>query len=240
MGHTSHHHPIRLAARDALVLAHLTLVPTVVETVIRRLPVKVRATLRPDLRAAGYLGLLRAAERYQASRGVPFGAYARIRIRGAALDALRQLDARPRAVLTLMHQIETAAAQYRQDQQREPTMSELARCLGVSVASVEEASLARSHPTTLEATRHVVDTRANAEQLVVRRERREALRLAFRQLSTRERHVWRQLYVEGMTLKAAGRQLGVSESRMAQLRRQIVQRLHDAVSVAIRHHPRRR
>ena len=42
-----------------------------------------------DLRQVGLLGLLRAAERYEGSRDVPFTAFARPHIRGAILHYLR-------------------------------------------------------------------------------------------------------------------------------------------------------
>ena len=42
-----------------------------------------------DLRQVGLLGLLRAAERYEGSRDVPFAAYARPHVRGAILHYLR-------------------------------------------------------------------------------------------------------------------------------------------------------
>lgn len=49
-----------------------------------------------DLESAGLLGLIDAVDRFQPDRGVPFEAYAALRIRGAILDELRRADERGR------------------------------------------------------------------------------------------------------------------------------------------------
>src|SRR5580698_4479636 len=50
-----------------------------------------------DLQSAGVLGYLRAASRYDASRGASFRGYCALRIRGAVLDELRRWDWAPRS-----------------------------------------------------------------------------------------------------------------------------------------------
>jgi hypothetical protein len=52
-----------------------------------------------DLRAFGREGLLDAARTFEESRGVPFGAWAAIRIRGAILDGPSQWGSIPRRLL---------------------------------------------------------------------------------------------------------------------------------------------
>lgn len=46
---------------------------------------------RDDLVAAGLVGLWQALQRYDASRGIPFTAFARHRIRGEMLDSIRRM-----------------------------------------------------------------------------------------------------------------------------------------------------
>lgn len=56
----------------------------------RRLhPAGVTAVSPEDLESAGVLGLIDAVDRFEPGRGVPFEAYAALRIRGAILDELR-------------------------------------------------------------------------------------------------------------------------------------------------------
>lgn len=56
---------------------------------VRRLPSHVD---KDELISLGYMGLVEALRRYDPSRGVPFGAFAAVRVRGAMIDWLRQLD----------------------------------------------------------------------------------------------------------------------------------------------------
>lgn len=78
-----------LVDRAALVTAYRPLVDVEARRLAKRLPAFVALD---DLVSEGYVALLKAARRYDPSTGVPFGAYARRRLRGALLDALRSLD----------------------------------------------------------------------------------------------------------------------------------------------------
>src|SRR3954470_23009608 len=51
-----------------------------------------------DLIQAGMIGLMEAAQKYDASRGASFETYAGIRIRGAIVDDMRRGDWAPRSV----------------------------------------------------------------------------------------------------------------------------------------------
>lgn len=62
---------------------------------------RVRTTETPvtdcdDLASAAFLGLIDAVDRFEPGRGVPFEAYARLRIRGAMIDELRRTSERSR------------------------------------------------------------------------------------------------------------------------------------------------
>jgi RNA polymerase sigma factor for flagellar operon FliA len=50
-----------------------------------------------DVASAAMIGLISAVDRYDPQRGVPFEAYASLRIRGAVVDELRRVDERGRA-----------------------------------------------------------------------------------------------------------------------------------------------
>ncbi|MBM4421006.1 MAG: sigma-70 family RNA polymerase sigma factor [Chloroflexi bacterium] len=75
--------------RDLLIEAYA---PLASETARRmRVPTGSLAG-RDDLESAAYVGLIQAIDRYDAGRGVPFEAYAALRIRGAVVDELRLVD----------------------------------------------------------------------------------------------------------------------------------------------------
>ena len=77
-----------------LVIDSLPLAAHIAGNISKRLPPRVDPR---DLRQEACLGLLDAARRYDAGKGVPFGAYARRRIRGAVMDGLRREDHLARA-----------------------------------------------------------------------------------------------------------------------------------------------
>jgi RNA polymerase sigma factor FliA len=52
---------------------------------------------RDDVASAAMIGLIAAVDRFDHRRGVPFEAYASLRIRGAVVDELRRVDERGRA-----------------------------------------------------------------------------------------------------------------------------------------------
>jgi RNA polymerase sigma factor (sigma-70 family) len=71
---------------DALVLAHLDLVAKVAARVARKLPYWIDMD---EICAAGNLGLVEAASRFDPERHASFAVWAMIRIRGAIIDAYR-------------------------------------------------------------------------------------------------------------------------------------------------------
>lgn len=77
-----------------MVVEHLSLVWYHAKTILRRLPP--HSAELDDLIAAGSLGLISAAERFDPSHGVLFRTFAQHRIRGAIRDYLREADYMPR------------------------------------------------------------------------------------------------------------------------------------------------
>src|SRR5262245_42711652 len=81
--------------REELIVETLPLIRQIVHKMSMHLP----TTLEPrDLVSAGVIGLLDAIDKFQPERGVKFKTYAELRIRGAILDSLRELDWAPRSL----------------------------------------------------------------------------------------------------------------------------------------------
>jgi RNA polymerase sigma factor (sigma-70 family) len=77
----------RKAEIEQLVKDHLALVEPIARRVAGRLPISVELD---DMIQEGRIGLMQAAQRYDAGTGVPFHQYAQFRIRGAILDRFRR------------------------------------------------------------------------------------------------------------------------------------------------------
>jgi RNA polymerase sigma factor for flagellar operon FliA len=86
-----------------------------------------------DLASCGALGLLEAFDRYDASRGVAFGAYAEYRIRGAMFDALRSEDAFSRRRRNLAKRVTAAAKMVEHRKGRDGTPREIAEELEITL-----------------------------------------------------------------------------------------------------------
>ena len=219
--------------RDELVMAHIDLVRALAGQVGRRLPSHVE---RSELVSVGLMGLLDAAERYQPAMGVPFDAFARRRIQGAILDALRRLDRAPRSVRRLKRNLDRTLNDLRHRLGREPVEAEIAASLGVSVEeydrmlddlSVADLSVPRGStaddPDRL--LRLAVDGEVSPNAQLEHRELLAHLAEAIGELPARERQILALSYSDDLTLAEIGAVVGVGESRVCQLRTQAIARL---------------
>lgn len=80
------------SARAALIERYMPLA----RALARRIRVATPLADADDMLSAALIGLIDAVDRFEPGRGVPFEAYASLRIRGAMVDELRRLDERGR------------------------------------------------------------------------------------------------------------------------------------------------
>ncbi|MEQ1908923.1 MAG: sigma factor, partial [Vicinamibacterales bacterium] len=104
--------PPDLETRDRLVMEHVGLVRALAGRLAHRVPSQVEVS---ELISVGVLGLIDAASRFKPSLGVPFDAFARRRIHGAMLDALRDLDWAPRSVRKMGRTMDGTVARLRHE-----------------------------------------------------------------------------------------------------------------------------
>jgi RNA polymerase sigma factor for flagellar operon FliA len=102
----------------------------------QRLPAQVEMN---ELISVGVIGLIDAADRYKPAMGVPFDAFARRRVQGAMLDALRDLDWAPRSLRRMRRDLDSATASLRHELRREPNEDEIAARLSMSREEYEKS-----------------------------------------------------------------------------------------------------
>lgn len=239
---------VDIDARDRLVMSHVTLVKALAQRLAQRLPSQVEVS---ELVSVGVLGLVEAANRYQPSLGVPFDAFARRRIHGAMLDALREVDWAPRSLRRLRRDVDAAVARLRHELAREPKEHEVASALHLSPAQYEraledlrtlEVATIRQLETTSDDGETLLDVAIDpgegAAVQLERKELRQQLATALASLPERERQILALSYEEELTLAEIGQVLGVSESRVCQLRSLAISRLRatlrDSLQVGVR------
>jgi RNA polymerase sigma factor for flagellar operon FliA len=232
-----------LEARDRLVMTHVPLVRALAQRLAQRLPSQVELN---ELVSVGVLGLVEAANRYQPSLGVPFDAFARRRVHGAMLDALRDVDWAPRSLRRLRRDVDAAIARLRHELGREPREDEVAPALNLSPAQYARA-LEDLRVLDIAAVRQLETPGENGETLLEvavdpgegavaqleRKELREHLAHAIATLPERERQILALSYEEELTLAEIGQVLGVSESRVCQLRSLAISRLRTALRAGL-------
>jgi RNA polymerase sigma factor for flagellar operon FliA len=216
----------RGARQQALVAEHLPRVRGIVQRLGSRLPPYLD---REELVHGGVLGLIDASRRFDPKFGCSFASYAEIRIRGAVLDQLRAMDWVPRTIRERRRHLESAERAVERQNGRRAEPGEVAEFLGLAPERFErlrwllfEAPLHPSaEPWDDEGHAHVADPL----QLLGRGRAEEAVADALARLPDRERAVVLLLYWEELSLDAASKTLGLSESRIRALHLRALVRL---------------
>ena len=223
---------------DALVTGHMALVGHIVRESMGRLPGHVN---RDDLTSAGLTALVQAARSYDESRGVPFTRYAATRIRGAILDELRGIDWASRSVRRRARELDEARSKLAVELGRVPTDAEIAAAAGISVdeVSANEEDVSRASVMSLQgfgdtSIDDVLPTRApSPEDRIEQNERIGYLIDAVALLPERLRVVVEGYFFTERPMLEIAEELGVSESRVSQMRAEALVLLKDAMNSAL-------
>lgn len=218
---------------DDLVRTHLPIVGYQVNETMARLPGHVH---RDDLVSAGLAALAAAAVAFDASTGVPFSRYATLRIRGALLDELRAMDWAPRGSRTRAKEMDAAEDRLAVQLGRRPSRDELAAALGCPAGEIETVrrNTERAMISLDAGDGAVADTLAqhgpSPEEQVLQGEQVRYLGAAVGALPERLRVVVQALFVEDRAAAEVAAELGVTESRVSQLRTEALVLLKDGMN----------
>jgi RNA polymerase sigma factor for flagellar operon FliA len=229
---------------DVTVLTqqHVGLVHHVARQLARRLHDKVDLD---ELVSAGAVGLMQAAASYEPARGLTFSTYAVPRIRGSMLDELRRHDHMSRGARRKARSITAAREILIHQLGREPKTTEVAVQLNVTVETLRQWELDVDGaievpldvaPRSLRDEGHVTAAGAIADESMPSVEERLAheeqiarLGLAIRGLRAQERTVLALYFHEELTLQEIARVLGLSASRISQIRGEALAKLRAQV-----------
>ena len=203
--------------RNQLVLHYSPLVKYVAGRVRSGLPSSVESA---DLVSEGVIGLMDAIDKFDASRGLQFQTYAVPRIRGAIIDSVRAADWVPRSVRSQLRDVERAREDLHQRLSRAPSDDELCQELGLGLGELVRL---RERPTGVtsaddEELAAINDLAPAVDEALEDDETRAALLEALRELPERDQIVIALYFFEGLMLSEIGQVLGVTESRVSQLR----------------------
>ncbi|GAA3952817.1 sigma-70 family RNA polymerase sigma factor [Actinoplanes auranticolor] len=220
---------------EQLIRENMPLVGHLVREMLFKVPAHVH---RDDLASAGYAALVTAAQAFDTGRGIPFGRFAAVRVRGALLDELRSMDWASRSVRARARRADVARQELTAQLGRTPSPAELAELLGVGVnelATVDDdvqraAVLSLQGFTVGAAEDMVTDDSMNPEETLLHRERIGYLHDAVAVLPERLRFVVEASFLQERPLADVAAELGVTESRVSQLRTEALALLKNGLS----------
>jgi RNA polymerase sigma factor for flagellar operon FliA len=202
---------------------------------------------RDDLVSAGMLGLLQAARSFDATRGTPFATYASRRIRGAVLDELRSIDWATRTVRGRFRESQRVVDEIRSRCGREPTRVEVAAEMGLDSTTLNRllGDVDRANVLNYESIVESGDFESLfshgdecPEHEILDRERSGYLRAAIAALPAQHRAVIVGCFFEDRRLRSLAGELGVTESRISQIRTEACGLLRDALAIHLDREPR--
>jgi RNA polymerase sigma factor for flagellar operon FliA len=190
-----------------------------------------------DLIGYGVFGLIDAIDKFDITKGVKFETYASLRIRGAIIDSIRELDWVPRSLRQKNKELERTYAEVENELGHSATDQEVADKLGVSIEefykllnevnlssliSLEEF-LEQNYEAGVNIAGSCKEDRPEGYMEIT--ELREILVDAIGKLPEKEKTVVSFYYFEDLTLKEISAIMKVSESRISQLHTKAILRL---------------
>ncbi len=191
-------------SRKDLVMEHLPLVKKIASKIYSRIPDGIVDF--EELVNTGVIGLIKAIERYDSNKS-KFSTYAYIKIRGEILDYLRKQDFLPRSV---------------REKIKNGEISDLKEEI-ITLVSIEEKLFGNSERYFVKDI--LVSEEPEPEEVLIKEEAKRVLAEAISELSDKEQLVLQLIFVEGLDLKSIGEILGVSVSRVSQIKTGALKRL---------------
>jgi RNA polymerase sigma factor for flagellar operon FliA len=223
---------------DALVTEHLPLASFAVNAVAARISLPSHVS-REDLLSCAHVALVEVAKRFDPSAGATFATYALARLQGAVLDELRSGDWASRSVRAAARRTDAAADALTISLGRPPSREELAASLGVPRTELDnlQVDVHRAVMVSIDAesgadgtSLDLPDTGESPERAVLRSERARYLHEAISALPDRLDEVVERNFFGDESLTDIAEDLGVTLSRVSQMRARALTLLHAAMS----------
>ena len=221
----------RADLRERLIVLHLDLVSRQARQLAGR------GQLMDDLIQVGYIGLMKAIDRYEPDRKVAFAAYAIPTISGEMRRYLRDKEPIihvPRQIQEQRRAVHQATDELTQRLHRPPTEREIADALDWNVQRVHDVHAADlTRPISLdqpvgeghEEMQGLQEVIALDDQSIQQSEDRALLQRVVRQLTPRQRAILYLLFYEDLSQAAIGERLSISQMHVSRLCRAALERL---------------
>ena len=197
-----------------------------------------------DLINEGNLGLMKAAERFDETRGFKFISYAVWWIRQSILQALAEqgrLVRLPQNKIGTYNKANKAYMAFEQEHEREPSTEELAELLEMSETEINNIFQSNTRHTSLDAPVHEAEDVAMGDLLqggddtdddVMKDSLRNEIRRVLKSLSPREAEIVNAYFgldgENGVTIEQIGQKYDLTKERIRQIKERAIKRLQKA------------
>jgi RNA polymerase sigma factor for flagellar operon FliA len=206
-----------------------------VRCIARRVLSVARAAELDDLVGDGSIGLIRAVDSFDPTRGTSLDIYARKLIAGAMLNGLRRLDPVSERVRRTIRRAEERRYTLAQELGTLPSLAELDRSddalRRARVAAFRQAALSLDAPLPSERDA-LADWSGEPARAAAERAKQRELGAALGVLPERQRRILALHYGSELSLRAISARLAVSPQRVSQLHLSALQRLRHSVAAS--------
>ena len=185
-----------------------------------------------DLINEGNVGLIKAAEKYDETRGFKFISYAVWWIRQSILQAIADQSRIVRLPLNQvgsMNKINRILSKFEQENERRPSVEEISEQTDLPEEKIDEAILVSGRQVSMDAPFVMPNNDAPmADRQLLVESLREEISNALKLLSERERNIITAFYGIGqpeMTLEEIGNKFGLTRERVRQIKEKAIRRL---------------
>ncbi len=196
----------------------------------------------PDLINEGNLGLIKAAEKFDETRGFKFISYAVWWIRQSILQALAEQSRIVRLPLNQvgsLNKINKALSKFEQENERTPSPEELAEELDIPVDKIADTMKVSGRHISMDAPfvegeeNTLLDVMVNedspdTDHILINESLSQEIERALSTLSEREHQIIKKFFglgVPAMTLEEIGDELGLTRERVRQIKEKAIRRL---------------
>lgn len=231
--------------RTQLIHDHLYLVDIIARRMVTQVPSFMN---KDDIKSAGMLGLLDAANKFDPDKNILFKTFAEYRIRGAILDEMRKLDWFSRSLRDKQQRIGRTISDLELELGRDPEDHEVAKAMHLSVdeyrsmvgevshlgcvslnETLDQSEEGRSFLDSLTDDRPQIFPGARIEE----QQLTTTIALVLGQLTEKERLVISLYYYEELTQKEIADVLELSEGRVSQLHSQALIKLKNKLDARL-------
>ena len=209
--------------QDDIVLAYTPALRAMAFRLKERLPAHIDVS---DLLGAGLEEMVRLSRKYDKERNDSFWGYAQKRVYGAMLDFLRGLDVVSRADRTLVKNIDALVNEYFNKFEREPEDEYLAAMLEESVEKIREARNVSAVVGVLSIDDQMeLMSEENTFERVEREDLIEKITQILNEFEERDQLIVQLYYYEELSLKEIGEILQISEGRISQIHKRLMEKI---------------